>query len=58
MSSSVQTPAGPILAPDPPPPERSSGPGRVLLRLAGVVVVPILTAVILWATLDFRRNAA
>ncbi|HUR22959.1 MAG TPA: sugar ABC transporter permease [Acidimicrobiales bacterium] len=56
MSSSVQTPAGPVLAPDPPPPERSSGAGRLLLRLAGAVVVPVLAAVILWATLDFLRN--
>ena len=57
MSSSVQTPpTGPVLAPDPPPPPRSSGSGRVLLRLAGAVVVPVVAAVALWATLDFLRS--
>src|SRR5215212_2220703 len=56
MSSSVQTPAEPVLAPDPSPPDRPSGPGRALLRLAGAVAVPVLAAVILWATLDFLRN--
>src|SRR5687768_11995246 len=57
MSSSVQTPpAEPVLAPDPSPPDRPSGPGRALLRLAGAVAVPIVAAAILWATLDFLRN--
>jgi alpha-glucoside transport system permease protein len=57
MSSSVQTPpAGPVLAPDPSPPERPSRAGRALLRLAAAVVVPVLAAVILWATLDFLRS--
>lgn len=57
MSSSVKTPpTGQVLAPDPPPPDPVSGPGRAWLRLAGAVVVPILTALILWATLDFLRK--
>ncbi len=57
MSSSVKSPpAGPVLAPDLPPPKPSPMFSRMLLRLVGAVVFPILTALILWATLDFLRQ--
>ena len=57
MSSSVQTPPpGPSWRLTPCRGPRRSPGEAALLRLAGAVVVPVVAAVILWATLDFLRN--